>query len=114
MTQKQEFINKFENQWKTSLRWQGVKRPYTAEDVHRLKGTFYREYTLGKMGAERLWKLFKEEKYVHVLSAITGNQAIDQVKAGLKAIYVSGWPVAADLNNALKMYPDQSLYPSDS
>ncbi len=114
MIPKQEFVNKFENAWKTSPRWKGVKRPYSAEDVYRLKGTFYREYTLGKMGADRLWKLLHEEKYVHVLSAITGNQAIQQVKAGLKAIYVSGWQVAADMNNALKMYPDQSLYPSDS
>ncbi|HTL48697.1 MAG TPA: isocitrate lyase [Verrucomicrobiae bacterium] len=100
--------------WKTSSRWKGVKRPYTAEDVDRLKGTIHREYSLAKAGAARLWKLLNDESYVHVLSAVTGNQAVQQVRAGLKAIYVSGWQVAADMNNSLRMYPDQSLYPSDS
>ncbi len=112
--EKAEFITKLNSEWKNSPRWKGVTRPYSAEDVYRLKGTVHREYSIGKMGANRLWKLLNEESYVHVLSAITGNQAIQQVKAGLKAIYVSGWQVAADMNNSLRMYPDQSLYPSDS
>lgn len=111
---KSEFINKLTTEWKKSPRWKGVKRPYSAEEVCKLKGTIHREYSLARAGAERLWKLLNEEKYVHVLSAVTGNQAVQQVKAGLKAIYVSGWQVAADMNNSLRMYPDQSLYPSDS
>jgi len=111
---KSEFVAQCLKEWKNSPRWKGVKRPYTPEEVHRLTGTIHREYTLGKLGARRLWKLLNEEPYVPCLSAVTGNQAIQQVKAGLKAIYVSGWQVAADMNNSLKMYPDQSLYPSDS
>lgn len=101
-------------EWASSPRWKGIKRPYLAEDVDRLRGTFHREYSLAKIGANRLWKLLNEDPYVPALSAVTGNQAIQQVKAGLKAIYVSGWQVAADMNNSLRMYPDQSLYPSDS
>jgi isocitrate lyase len=112
--EKQTFIAQLAKEWKESRRWRGVTRPYKPEDVYRLKGTIHREFTLGKLGANRLWKLLHEEPYVHVLSAVTGNQAIQQVKAGLKAIYVSGWQVAADMNNSLRMYPDQSLYPSDS
>ena len=111
---KAEFVSAVAREWKTSPRWKGVTRPYKAEDVYRLKGTVHREYSLAKHGADRLWQLFKDDPFVHVLSAVTGNQAIQQVKAGLKAIYVSGWQVAADMNNSLKMYPDQSLYPSDS
>lgn len=111
---KNTFVDKLNSEWKTSPRWKGAARCYKAEDVWRLKGTVHREYSLSKLGAARLWKLLSEEKYVHVLSAVTGNQAIQQVKAGLKAIYVSGWQVAADANNSLRMYPDQSLYPSDS
>lgn len=111
---KSEFVSKWSSQWKKSPRWKGVRRSYSAEDVYQLKGTFYREYTLAKQGARRLWELMGKEPYVHALSAITGNQAVQQVRAGLKAIYVSGWQVAADMNNSLKMYPDQSLYPSDS
>jgi len=111
---KAEFIAKLKHEWKSSPRWKGISRPYSAEDVYKLKGSIHREYTLGRMGAKRLWKLLGEEPYVHVLSAVTGNQAIQQVKAGLKAIYVSGWQVAADMNTSLRMYPDQSLYPSDS
>ena len=111
---KTELINQLMIEWKKAPRWKGITRPYSAEDVGRLKGNIHREYSLAKAGAERLWKLLTEEKYVHVLSAVTGNQAIQQVKAGLKAIYVSGWQVAADMNNSLRMYPDQSLYPSDS
>ncbi len=112
--EKTEFASKLTHEWKNSSRWKGIERPYAAEDVYRLKGTIHREYTLGKTGANRLWKLLNEESYIHVLSAVTGNQAIQQVKAGLKAIYVSGWQVAADMNQSLHMYPDQSLYPSDS
>ncbi|HXV18837.1 MAG TPA: isocitrate lyase [Candidatus Omnitrophota bacterium] len=111
---KTKFCAELSNEWKNSPRWKGITRPYSAEDVWKLRGTVHREYSLAKYGAARLWKLLKEEPYVHSLSAVTGNQAIQQVKAGLKAIYVSGWQVAADMNNSLKMYPDQSLYPSDS
>ena len=111
---KKEFVNLVSNEWKNSPRWKGVKRRYSAEDVYRLKGTVLRGHSIAKAGAKRLWELLNDEKYIHVLSAVTGNQAIQQVKAGLKAIYVSGWQVAADMNNSLRMYPDQSLYPSDS
>ncbi len=111
---KQQFVTSLEHGWKTGKRWSGVTRPYTAGDVYRLRGSIDIEYSLGRYGAARLWQLFQDEDYVAVLSAITGNQAIQQVQAGLKAIYVSGWQVAADANNALEMYPDQSLYPSDS
>jgi isocitrate lyase len=95
-------------------RWEGITRPYTAQDVERLRGTVPVEYTLARLGAERLWKLLHSESYVHALGAMTGNQAVQQVKAGLPAIYVSGWQVAADANDAGQMYPDQSLYPADS
>lgn len=111
---KAEMIKKIEHDWKTNPRWKGIKRRYSAADVYRLMGSFHREYSFARAGAHRLWELLHQEPYVHVLSAITGNQAIQQVKAGLKAIYVSGWQVAADMNNSLRMYPDQSLYPSDS
>src|SRR5713226_8432910 len=100
--------------WATNQRWKGVERPYTAEDVLRLRGSIQIEHTLARMGAERLWELLQGEPYVHALGAMTGNQAVQQVQAGLKAIYVSGWQVAADANNAGQMYPDQSLYPADS
>ena len=100
--------------WKHDPRWKGIKRPYTAEDVLRLRGSVQIEYTLARMGAERLWKLLHSEPYVAALGALTGNQAVQQVKAGLKAIYVSGWQVAADANLAGHTYPDQSLYPSNS
>ncbi len=111
---KKEFVEKLTGEWKNSPRWKGIIRPYKAEDVYKLRGSIDRGFTFARLGAARLWKLLNEEPYVHVLSAITGNQAIQQVKAGLKAIYVSGWQVAADMNNSLRMYPDQSLYPSDS
>lgn len=100
--------------WKTNPRWNGVERPYTAEDVLRLRGSIHIEHTLARLGAERLWELLKTEPYIHALGAMSGNQAVQQVQAGLKAIYVSGWQVAADANNAGTMYPDQSLYPADS
>src|SRR5258708_3171507 len=100
--------------WATNSRWKGVERPYTAEDVLRLRGSIQIEHTLARLGAERLWELLQSESYVNALGAMTGNQAVQQVQAGLKAIYVSGWQVAADANNAGQMYPDQSLYPADS
>ena len=99
--------------WK-SERWGGIERLYSAEDVVRLRGSVRIEYTLARMGAERLWELMRNEPYVKALGALTGNQAVQQVKAGLKAIYVSGWQVAADANLAGHMYPDQSLYPANS
>ncbi len=95
-------------------RWDGVERPYSQADVERLRGTVKIDYTLARLGAEKLWKLLHTEPYVHALGALTGNQAVQMVQAGLKAIYVSGWQVAADANNAGQMYPDQSLYPADS
>jgi isocitrate/methylisocitrate lyase len=111
---KQEFVTALERRWTTDSRWQGIARSYRAEDVWRLKGSVDVEYTLARRGAERLWALLRDEPYVAVLSAVTGNQAIQEVRAGLKAVYVSGWQVAADANNACETYPDQSLYPSDS
>jgi len=107
-------IAALENQWRSNPRWQGITRPYKAEDVIRLRGTVQVEHTLARLGAERLWDLLHEEPYVAALGAMTGNQAIQQVEAGLQAIYVSGWQVAADANNSGQMYPDQSLYPADS
>jgi isocitrate lyase len=95
-------------------RWNGVVRPYSAEEIARLRGSLRIEYTLAQRGAERLWELLHAEDYVAALGALTGNQAMQQVKAGLKAIYVSGWQVAADANLAGQMYPDQSLYPANS
>src|SRR5580658_2079 len=104
-----------ENRWpKPGARWKDVIRPYTEEEVERLRGTVKIEYTLARLGAERLWKLLQEEDYVPTLGALTGNQAVQQVRAGLKAIYLSGWQVAADANLAGQMYPDQSLYPANS
>src|SRR5579864_5407253 len=87
-----------ENNWTSDPRWTGIRRPYTAEDVDRLRGTIHIEHTLAHMGAKRLWKLMHEEPFVPALGALTGNQAIQQVQAGLKAIYLSGWQVAADAN----------------
>jgi isocitrate lyase len=107
-------IAALENQWRSNPRWKGIKRPYKAEDVVRLRGTVQVEHTLARLGAERLWDLLETGPYVAALGAMTGNQAIQQVEAGLQAIYVSGWQVAADANNSGQMYPDQSLYPADS
>jgi isocitrate lyase len=95
-------------------RWSGVERPYTREDVRRLQGTLVPEHTFAKRGAEKLWKLLHAEPFVPALGALTGNQAVQQVRAGLKAVYVSGWQVAADANLSGQIYPDQSLYPSNS
>jgi isocitrate lyase len=100
--------------WTTDERWRGIERPYSPEDVLRLRGSVTIEHTLARMGAERLWQLLHSEEYVATLGALTGNQAMQQVKAGLKAIYLSGWQVAADANLAGQMYPDQSLYPANS
>ncbi|WP_215144279.1 isocitrate lyase [Exiguobacterium qingdaonense] len=102
-----------ENSWK-SERFEGVERPYSVEEVMKLRGSIVIEHTLATKGAERLWQLMHERDYVHALGALTGNQAIQQVKAGLEAIYLSGWQVAADANLSGHMYPDQSLYPANS
>jgi isocitrate lyase len=100
--------------WAENPRWKGIERGYGAEDVVRLRGSLVIEHTLARRGAEKLWKLLYDEPFVNTLGAITGNQALQQVKAGLKAIYLSGWQVAADANIAGEMYPDQSLYPANS
>src|SRR5881392_2368677 len=102
------------NSNETDARWRGITRPYSSTDVERVRGSLHIEHTLARAGAERLWALLHTERYVHALGALTGNQAVQQVKAGLKAIYVSGWQVAADANLAGQMYPDQSLYPANS
>ncbi len=107
-------IKELQESWSTDPRWDGIERPYSAEDVVKLRGTVQEEHTLARLGAERLWQLLKSEPFVRSLGALTGNQAVQQVQAGLKAIYVSGWQVAGDANNAGQMYPDQSLYPADS
>ncbi len=101
-------------EWDADARWKGILRPYSAEEVLKLRGTLKIEYTFAKAGAKRLWNLLKSEPYIAALGALTGNQAVQQVEAGLKAIYLSGWQVAADANLAGEMYPDQSLYPSNS
>jgi isocitrate lyase len=101
-------------QWYADARWENIQRPYSSEDVVKLRGSVQIEHTLARLGSERLWWLLNHESYVPALGALTGNQAVQQVKAGLKAIYLSGWQVAADANDAGQMYPDQSLYPADS
>ncbi|MFM2398652.1 MAG: isocitrate lyase [Pseudomonadota bacterium] len=105
---------KLQKEWDSNPRWKGIKRGYTAEDVIRLRGSLQIEHTLAKRGAEKLWNLVNTEPFVNSLGALTGNQAMQQVKAGLKAIYLSGWQVAGDANLAGEMYPDQSLYPANS
>ncbi len=107
-------IAKIKKDWSDHPRWKGVQRPYSAEDVYRLRGTLAIEYTLARRGAEKLWQQLKQEPFVNALGALTGNQALQQVKAGLKAVYLSGWQVAADANLSGEMYPDQSLYPANS
>ncbi|HLT56463.1 MAG TPA: isocitrate lyase [Bacillota bacterium] len=107
-------VDALKKDWENNPRWKGIERPYKAEDVIRLRGSIDIEYTLAARGAKKLWELFQTEDYVHALGALTGNQAVQQVKAGLKAIYLSGWQVAADANLAGHMYPDQSLYPANS
>jgi isocitrate lyase len=101
-------------EWQTNPRWQGVERPYKAEDVVRLRGSVHVEHSLARLGAEKLWRYMHEKPFVNALGALTGNQAMQQVKAGLDAIYLSGWQVAGDANLAGEMYPDQSLYPANS
>jgi isocitrate lyase len=103
-----------QNEWDNNPRWQGIRRDYSAADVERLRGNVRIEYSLAKQGANRLWRDMHAQPYVNALGALTGNQAVQQVKAGLNAIYLSGWQVAADANLAGQMYPDQSLYPADS
>ncbi len=114
MSTQQEKINALIADWASNPRWNGVERPYTAEEVVKLAGSYKIEYSLAQMGAERLWKLLHEDHWVAGLGALTGNQAVQEVQAGMKAIYLSGWQVAADANLASSMYPDQSLYPADS
>ena len=109
-----ERAEQIQKDWDTNPRWNGIKRPYSAEDVIRLRGSIDLEYTFANVGSKKLWDLINEEDYVNSLGALTGNQAVQQVKAGLKAIYLSGWQVAADANMAGEMYPDQSLYPVNS
>jgi isocitrate lyase len=109
-----EKINHLITDWTTNPRWKGIERPYTAEQVVKLSGTVTIEHTLARLGANRLWNLLHTEDYIAALGALTGNQAVQQVQAGLKAIYLSGWQVAADANLSGNMYPDQSLYPADS
>jgi isocitrate lyase len=114
MASREQQIQALAKDWAENPRWKGVKRSYTAEDVVRLRGSVQIEHTLAKRGAEKLWGLLHTEPFVNTLGALTGNQAMQQVKAGLKAIYLSGWQVAGDANSAGEMYPDQSLYPVNS
>ena len=111
---REQAIQQLEKEWAESPRWKGVKRGYGAEEVVKLRGSLPIEYTLASKGAEKLWQRINEEPFVNALGALTGNQAMQQVKAGLKAIYLSGWQVAGDANIAGEMYPDQSLYPANS
>ncbi|MFJ8218738.1 isocitrate lyase [Bacillus cereus] len=111
---KNERIEKLQESWELDKRWKGITRPYSAEDVIRLRGSIDIEHTLARRGAEKLWTSLHTEDYINALGALTGNQAMQQVKAGLKAIYLSGWQVAADANLSGHMYPDQSLYPANS
>jgi isocitrate lyase len=110
----QEAVKQLEQEWANSPRWKNVKRGYSAADVVRLRGSMPIEYTLAKRGAEKLFRLIHAEPYINCLGALTGGQAMQQVKAGIKAIYLSGWQVAADNNTYMTMYPDQSLYPVNS
>src|SRR6187549_1492791 len=111
---REQQIAALEKDWATNPRWKGIKRGYSAADVVRLRGSFPIEHTLARRGAEKLWDLVHSEPYVNCLGALTGGQAMQQVKAGIKAIYLSGWQVAADNNSYMTMYPDQSLYPVNS
>lgn len=114
MTPKEQQIYEIAKSWETDERWNGIKRTYAAEEVYKLRGSMLIEHTIAKRGAERLWNLLQTEPFIRALGALTGNQAVQQVQAGLKSIYLSGWQVAADANNARHTYPDQSLYPADS
>lgn len=114
MANKQQQAQELKKSWEQDSRWNGIERPYTAEEVVKLRGSVLIEHTLAKKGAERLFQSIHEMDFVNALGALTGNQAVQQVKAGLQAIYLSGWQVAADANSAGQMYPDQSLYPVNS
>ncbi len=114
MTARKLEAQRLQKEWNENPRWKGIKRGYTADDVVRLRGSVQVEHTLARRGAERLWRMMNEEPFVNSLGALTGNQAMQQVKAGLKAVYLSGWQVAGDANIAGEMYPDQSLYPVNS
>ncbi|MGG3498168.1 isocitrate lyase [Peribacillus simplex] len=109
-----ERAQQLQQNWENDSRWTGIKRPYTADEVIKLRGSIDIEQTLARRGSEKLWNLLNTEDFINALGALTGNQAMQQVKAGLKAIYLSGWQVAADANIAGQMYPDQSLYPANS
>src|SRR5713101_8646488 len=106
-------LSQIRQEW-NSVRWMGIKRGYSPEEVYALRGSIKVEFSIAKMSSERLWSSMHSEPYVQALGALTGNQAVQMVQAGLKAIYLSGWQVAADNNLAGTMYPDQSLYPSNS
>ncbi|HTL25788.1 MAG TPA: isocitrate lyase, partial [Burkholderiales bacterium] len=110
MNRREQEAAQLKRDWSENPRWAGIKRPYTAEEVVRLRGSLMVEHTLARRGAEKLWRLMHEKPFVHSLGALTGNQAVQQVKAGVPAVYLSGWQVAADANDSLQMYPDQSLY----
>ena len=114
MTTRENAVRALQKDWAENPRWKGIKRDYTAEEVVRLRGSLPIEHTLARRGSEKLWSLLHSEPFVNTLGAMTGNQAMQQVKAGLKAIYLSGWQVAGDANVAGEMYPDQSLYPVNS
>ncbi len=107
-------MKKADHDWANNPRWKGISRNYSVSDVRRLQGNVIIEHTLARRGAEKLWSLLQAEPFINALGALTGNQALQQVRAGLKAIYLSGWQVAADANLAGQMYPDQSLYPANS
>src|SRR3970040_1536248 len=109
-TRREQEIAQLNKDWSENPRWRGIRRGYTAEDVVRLRGSVKIEHTLAKLGAEKLWKLCNERPFVNSPGALTGNQTMQQVKAAVPAIYLSGWQVAADANDSLSMYPDQSLY----
>ena len=110
MERREQAVAQLTKDWAENPRWAGIKRPYRAEDVVRLRGSLRIEHTLARRGAEKLWNMMRERPFVNSLGALTGNQAVQQVKAGVPAIYLSGWQVAADANDSLQMYPDQSLY----
>src|SRR5574343_1073457 len=114
MATREQQIAELQQDWDSNPRWTGVRRTYSAADVVRLRGSLPITHTLAQRGADKLWQLLTKEAHVHALGALTGNQALQQVKAGLKAIYLSGWQVAGDANQAGEMYPDQSLYPVNS
>jgi len=107
----QEQVKQLEQEWGRDPRWKGITRGYSAAEVVRLRGSLQIEYTLARRGAEKLYRMFETQPYVRALGALTGNQAVQMVQAGLQAIYASGWQVAGDMNDAMQTYPDQSLYP---